>query len=115
MKIIPLAFILIVSLLMSCKGKNSTEQIAEELCDCLRPIAEVYEATQNLSAEDSAEDIQAAMDKMEKAAAEGDACADRINEKYGDLENQQEEIEAAMQRVCPNVAKTMQEIDGDGN
>lgn len=113
MKIIPLAFVLIISLLISCKGKNSTEQIAEELCDCLRPIVEVYEATQNISEEDRTEDIQIAMDKMEKAAAESDACADRINEKYGDLENQQEEIEAAMQRVCPNVAKVMEEIDGN--
>ena len=78
---------------MSCKGKNSTEPRSSKWSWILsRELRE-----------------------MEKAAAEGDSCADRINEKYGDLENQQEEIEAAMQRVCPNVAKTMQEIDGDGN
>ncbi len=113
MKILHFASLLIINLLIACK--NDTDQIAKELCDCLRPIVEVYNDTQGLSAEDSAEDIQAAMEKMDQAAAESDACADRMDEKYGDLEEKQEAVEAAMQRVCPDIVAVMNEIEESEN
>lgn len=113
MKIIRLFSVLVISLLIGCK--NDTDQIAGELCACLRPIVQVYQETQTLSAEDSAEAIQAAMEKMDRAAAESDACADGMDERYGDLEGRQEAIEAAMQRVCPDIVQVMDEIEQLGN
>jgi len=111
MKTVNLALLFVISLFFSCANQNDNEQIAEELCACLRPIVDVYEETKNLSEEDSTADIQEAMEKMERAAAESDACADRLNEKYGDLADRQEEVEASMQKVCPDIVNAMNEIE----
>lgn len=111
MKIRNLSFVLIISLLASCKNESKYELIAGELCECLRPIVEVYESTKSISEENNPEDIQTATQKMELAAEESNACVDRLTEKYGNMENQDTEVEAAMQRVCPNVVKTMKEFE----
>ncbi|MFN7118566.1 MAG: hypothetical protein ACK4TA_17340 [Saprospiraceae bacterium] len=111
MKTIYLACLFIISLLWSCSNNNKNDQIAKELCSCLRPIVNVYQETKGLNENDSPEDIQTAMEKMERAAAESDACADRMNAQYGDLADQQEAIEAAMERNCPDIVSTMSEIE----
>lgn len=113
MKITSIALVLTISLLASCKDKSNYEKIAEELCNCLRPVVEVYEASQNISEDDSPEDIQTAMEKMEQAGMESNTCVDALTEKYGNMENQEAEVEAAMQRVCPDIAKAMNEIESE--
>jgi len=56
-------------------------------------------------------DIQQMMEKMEAAAAESDACADRLNEQYGELDDQQAAVEAAMRRLCPELTAVMDEME----
>jgi acyl carrier protein phosphodiesterase len=106
-----LLLLLLFFLLIGCKKQNNADQIAQELCACMKPLMAVYEQANSLSEDDDLDAITNAMTKMEKTATESEQCADALDAKYGKLDDREDEIQAAMQRACPEILQKMNEID----
>lgn len=104
------AYLLLSALLMllaSCNSKPEIDVIAEELCDCLRPMIEMYNELENAP---DPETMETAMDELTRLADESQDCADNMTEKYGDLANRQQEVDEAMARACPDVVDRLNEF-----
>ncbi len=111
MKIKLFYFVLIISILASCKSKTTDEEIAKELCTCMEPIVKMYDKTEDFTEDSSLQEVEETMAEVEKEAAKSEACADGIEEKYGDLSEREDAIESAMERVCPDIMKRMEEME----
>lgn len=105
--------------LMSCGGKTNSaettttatteeknyEGMAAELCQCMTPFAELYkEVTEATTAGDTTK-AQALLADFQKLSSEGQACAARLEVKYGDFVGEDEiKAKAAFRKKCPEIA-----------
>ena len=93
-------------------GGENYEQIAKEVCDCMRPLSESYNSIKDAREDNNSEALQRFVEEMEAANEALSACAGRIEERYGDLEGEREEhVKAAMQKVCPEIIATLNEAE----
>lgn len=95
----------------SCKKQSDINQIAKEFCTCMKPVVDIYDKSQSLSSEDDLDKISAAIEEIEKAVRASEECAKEIDSKYGNLDEREQELQAAMQSACPDVMQKMNEID----
>ena len=103
-------------LLIAGCGANGEghEQIAKEVCNCMRPLSKSYEAIKAAQEENNSEALQRFVEEMEAAQEELDACAALIEERYGILEGDREQsVKAAMQKTCPDVIATLNEAENE--
>jgi hypothetical protein len=88
------------------------EQIAKEICDCMRPLFRSYNSIKAAREDNDSEALQRFVEEMEAANEEVSACAGRVEAQYGTLEGKREEqVKAAMQKVCPEVIATLNEVE----
>jgi len=94
----------------SCSTPSGTNQMASDLCDCMKPLANAYSEMENMEADPSnMEDLENLMNGLEGQADRTDACIGQLEEKYGEaLESEQTDIESAMKDVCPEVMNLLQ-------
>ncbi len=107
-----LLFFFLLSLVSACQQKSDAEKMAADLCDCMQPLTEAFQAIERLSAEGDVEGLEDAMANMEARARTSEACTVRLEEKYGDAMREQEtQIREIMARECPDVVAAMQKAD----
>ncbi|MDX1941775.1 MAG: hypothetical protein SFU99_14540 [Saprospiraceae bacterium] len=102
-------FVLVLLGMTACKSKPTDEDIAKELCACLEPMIKMYK---EMGSQTPGQDEAAMMEsiaELERVAGESQACSDQLNQKYGDLSQKQAEMEAAMNKVCPDVIQFLNE------
>ncbi|HMO40159.1 MAG TPA: hypothetical protein PKC76_11110 [Saprospiraceae bacterium] len=93
-----------------CKsGAPSIETIAKELCACLQPMVAMYDQMGAQVAEDE-DAFMEMMEAFERTAGESQECSDALTQKYGDLADRHQEIEAAMTKTCPDVMQLLDEF-----
>lgn len=95
--------------IFACKSASSEEAIAQEICDCLRPMVELYEKMEKDAANSESDAVVEAMEDLERLAAESQECSDRLMKKYPDLEAREAQVESAMEKACPNVVRMLTE------
>ena len=75
-------------------------------------MTDLYQEVQTKEEESDAEQLTALMAQLEEAAAVSEDCVDRMEITHDDLlKEKEEEIKAAMQKRCPEVVATLEEID----
>ncbi len=110
-----LSLILLALLAMAaCSPGARYERIAEEACDCLRPLATAYEEMNTALDNNDMDALQRYSDDIEAASEEVEACADRMEEKYGLLEGELgKHVKAAMQSTCPDIIAIINEAESE--
>ena len=111
MKLAKLLMLLIATswLGQSCQSEDPTEKIAQETCDCLKPLSELFQKVQKLSEEGMTEELTELVGELESTATEAEACSEKIVKKYGEMD--EETITAAMEKNCPSVIETMDMLE----
>lgn len=95
--------------IFACKSASSDEAIAREICDCLQPMVELYEKMEADAANSESDAVIEAMEDLERLAAESQECSDQLMKKYPDLGAREAQVEAAMEKACPNVVRMLTE------
>lgn len=105
-------FLLICIGLLSCKGKKAETDynaMAKELCNCMTPLVEMNDDIQELTAAGDTEAVGQMFQKLEAKFAEGERCAVNLENKYGKMNEPEQEAkaQAALEKHCPRVAEMM--------
>lgn len=105
--------ILTLVIFATCKNggdKRDYDQMAKDLCGCMRPLADVNEQIKNLVAEGKTQEVSALFTKVEEIAKEGEACATSLELKYGVVEGESEKkTSAALKKHCPDIAAMLEQ------
>ncbi len=107
MKISRLLLPILFFFAVSCNSTSEIDTIAGELCDCLRPMIEMYNT---LGDGTDSEALEGAIEELGRLAEESQSCADDMTDRYGDLAARQQEVDEAMARVCPDIVQRLNEF-----
>ena len=110
--------LLILTFFAACKSsgdKTNYDQMAKDLCSCMRPLADVNEKIQGLVREGKTNEVAALFGEVEKIASEGEVCAKSLEEKYGTVEGESEvKATAALKKNCPDIARMLEQSEESG-
>ena len=82
------------------------EAMADELCNCMRPMVKLYDELLDAKEEEDQESLKILLNRMESVSADSEACATKLEEKYGDFIGEGEvRAKAALEKACPRIAK----------
>jgi len=113
-----LAIMTMVLIFTACKngGKQKNyDQMAKDLCGCMRPLAEVNKQIKSLVSEGKTQEVSALFAKVEAIAKEGEACASSLELKYGVVEGESEKkTSAALKKHCPDIAAMLEQSEAAG-
>ena len=102
----------------ACKNggdKTDYDQMAKDLCSCMRPLADVNEKIKVLVREGKTTEVAELFADVEKIAAEGEACAKSLEEKYGLVEGEKEvKATAALKKNCADIARMLEQSEESG-
>ncbi len=114
MKKIFLAIMTLVTF-AACKNggdKTDYDQMAKDLCSCMRPLANVNNQIKTLVAAGKTEEVSNLFAKVEEIAKEGEACANSLELKYGVVAGESEEkASAALKKHCPDIAAMLEQSE----
>ena len=104
-----LSFLLM--LLMGCQSSNGEyDDLAKDLCTCMRPIADMNTKVKNLLQQQKMAEVQALFSQLEQLSEDGEACTKNLELKYGVIEGEQEiKANQAMAKHCPDIAKMIEQ------
>ena len=107
--------IITVTIFAACgsdKAKKDFDQMAKDLCGCMRPLADVNNQIKSLVAEGKTEEVAALFAEVETIAKEGETCATDLEIKYGVIE-EKDEIKAsvALKKHCPDIAAMLEQSE----
>ncbi len=112
-----LAIMLLVTF-AACKStgdKRDYDQMAKDLCRCMRPLADVNTQIKKLVTEGKTGEVSALFAKVETIAKEGETCASSLELKYGVVEGESEKkTSAAMKKHCPDIAAMLEQSEASG-
>ena len=110
--------LLVFTLFAACKNTNQHKnqsdkkdynQMAIDLCNCMRPLADMNEQIKSLIQEGKTQEVADLFSKVEQIAAEGEACATSLEEKYGVVAGESEQkATAALKKNCPDIAAMLE-------
>ena len=110
--------LMILMVFSACKqggDKTNYDQMAKDLCNCMRPLADVNDKIQGLVKEGKTNDVAKIFAEVEKIASEGEACAKSLEEKYGTVEGESEaKATAALKKNCPDIARMLEQSEASG-
>lgn len=110
--------LMILMVFGACKqggDKTNYDQMAKDLCSCMRPLAEVNEQIKSLVKEGKTSEVAELFTEVEKIASEGEACAQSLEEKYGMVEGESEQkATAALKKNCPDIAQMLEQSEASG-
>lgn len=96
----------------ACQNTSLEKEVAQEFCQCFQDMTELYQKIQSQDESTTEDQLVKLMRELESAAAVSEECVERVEMDYGNLIDQkEEEIKAQMQQLCPDVVKTLEEID----
>lgn len=100
--------ILFLILTIGCAPTFDYDAMAVEMCECLKPMSDVSEQIEAVSAGSDTLLFKQLLQKIEIVAAESDSCANVLYEKYGDIAPENEEkAQNALMNACPAIMKKM--------
>jgi len=93
--------------------KTDYNAMAKELCDCMNPLVEMNEEIQELTKAGDTEAVGEMFAKLEAKFKEGEACALKLENKYGDMNTPEQDAKAktAIRKTCPKVADMMDQSE----
>lgn len=98
----------------SAKSTNAApdfDAMAQDLCKCMMPLMEIQEKIRELSVAGETGKIQELLSDVEKMSAESETCVGKLDEKYGEVQNEDEaKANAAFQKACPKVAAMLNDV-----
>ncbi len=110
--------LMIMIFFSACKGggdKTNYDQMAKDLCSCMRPLADVNEKIKSLVKEGKTNEVAELFAEVEKIASAGEACAQSLEEKYGMVEGEKEvKATAALKKNCPDIARMLEQSEAAG-
>ena len=112
-----LAIITLVVIFTACKNgeKRDYDQMAKDLCSCMRPLADVNNQIKNLVAEGKTQEVSALFAQVETIAKEGEECASSLELKYGVVEGESEKkTSAALKKHCPDISAMLEQGEALG-
>ena len=110
------SLLFLVIFLSSCNSsqKNKYDAMAEELCTCMEPLLQINDRIQTLVAAEDTEGLGTIYLQFEKELETVEMCALKVEQKYGEMNDQEEEAQAqaALKRKCPKVSELINQ-EGD--
>ena len=110
--------LMILVIFAACKNtgeKRDHDQMAKDLCGCMRPLADVNTQIKKLVTEGKTEEVSALFAKVEAIAKDGEACANSLELKYGVVEGEEEaKASAALKKHCPDIAAMLEQSEATG-
>lgn len=110
LKIISISIFIL--LLFSCGGQEKAfdfPAIANDLCKCMQPLADLNDDILDATQKNDSITTQKLILKIENIASKSEACAQKLDLKYGIIPPEQEpKAEAAFKKACPDIAKIME-------
>ena len=114
MKVLKNCLIILITalVLFGCQQSADIDNMAADICECMRPMTESFKAIESLSAAGEVDALENAMESLEATAKQAEDCTGELEEKYGDaLEQQETKIKELMVEKCPEVSRAMQEAE----
>ena len=106
-------FLITLTLFVACgstKDKRDYDQMAKDLCTCMRPLADINNQIKDLVAAGKTEEVTALFAKVETIAKEGEECASSLELKYGVVEGESErKTSAALKKYCADIAAMLEQ------
>jgi predicted trehalose synthase len=110
-----LGFVAIAALaLTSCK-KNAAADAAAKMCDCAKPMVEIYQKMETLK--DKPEELAKLAGDAQKIGTDMEGCVKELETKYADKKDDkafEAEVQKAMTAKCPDIAKVINQAPGGG-
>jgi len=110
-------FIVVAVLAASCAPKKDKyEAFADDLCACMRPMADLQKELTTMFENGQQEAAMAMMAKGQKIDEDGQACIAALEKKHGVIEGEEAENKAmeALSKVCPDIVAMMGEANEPG-
>lgn len=105
-------WILLLVFAGACRSTSPEKEVAQEFCQCFRNMTELYRQVQSQDESTAEDKLAELMRELESAATASEDCVERVEIDYGNLlDEKEEQIKAEMQRLCPDVVATLEEID----
>ena len=106
-------FLIISLLYIACNSEQKNyDQMAVDLCGCMRPLADVNQKIKQLINEGKTSEAAALFEEVEKVSTKGEACANALEEKYGIVDEKGErKASAALKKHCPDIAKMLEQTE----
>ncbi|MEL7021426.1 MAG: hypothetical protein AAGK47_07460 [Bacteroidota bacterium] len=104
-------YILTTFLLASCAApEKDYEGMATELCQCMTPLAKLYQEVMTARAQQDTTTVQQLVVQFEQLSKEGADCAERLEDKYGDFVGDEEEkAKRSLYKQCPEIAQMLEQ------
>ena len=105
-------FAMLLLALAGCQSAEDTpERIAQDICDCMRPLAQSYEGVKAAAGRNDLDALHRYAEEMERLMSKKE---EKIEAKYGALEGARgEQVKAAMQQTCPDIVATINEAEAE--
>ncbi|MEM6317320.1 MAG: hypothetical protein AAF960_06600 [Bacteroidota bacterium] len=95
----------------SGNGKDY-DQMAKDLCGCMRPLADINTRIKKLVREGKTDQVASLFTEVERLSKDGEACANSLEKKYGAVEGESEtKASAALKKHCPDIAQMLEESE----
>jgi predicted trehalose synthase len=91
----------------SCK-KNAAADAAAKMCDCAKPMVEIYQKMEALK--EKPEELAKLAGDAQKIGTDMESCVKELETKYADKKDDQafeKEVQKAMETKCPDIAKVI--------
>jgi len=107
----PTFYILIITLFAACAApEKDYEGMASDICQCMTPLSELYDQVMQASEQQDTTAVQQLAAQFEQLSTEGEDCAGKLEEKYGDFVGEEEvKAKAAIRKKCPKIADMMEQ------
>ena len=104
-------FFLLLTCFFGCTNVHTDyDAMAKDLCNCMRPLAEINQEIKKRIAEGQTNEIADLLTKVEQLSIEGESCAGALEDKYGEIKGEAEtEATAALKRHCPDIAEMLEQ------
>ena len=113
MKKILFTILTLAIVFIACKNggeQRDYDQMAKDLCACMRPLADVNNQIKDLVAAGKTEEVTALFAKVETIAKEGEECASSLELKYGVVEGESEKkTSVALKKHCADIAVMLEQ------
>lgn len=90
------------------------EGMANGLCECLRPLADMQGTVEALLAKQDTTALNAMLPELQEISSRTEACVQALEAKYGVVTGEDEaKADAAFSKVCPDIARMLSGQPGE--
>ena len=121
-----LTLISILLFVFACKQNNKTKQeatpavgkydvMAKELCICWQPLSDVNDKIEEYRVEGNKEAFTELFEELGDIHDDVDDCLEKLEKRFENVEDEKEQLKlkAALRKICPKVAKIIEQATPD--